>query len=137
MLRMSIALGAQNVTPSGFTPIKPSGLGFDAAGDLFVLDSGNAHLIEVPQPAGSAPYMVPVAGLAVPGSPAVASGQIRIKMPLLRRQRLVADKSLAFLDRRENRSAIRPGNRSDHAVQRSIQGSIWHSCPNLLPKVCQ
>ncbi len=59
---------AQNVTPTGFTLNAPSGLGFDAAGNWYVLDGGNARIVEVPQAPGSAPYMVPVTGLVAPGS---------------------------------------------------------------------
>ena len=54
---------AQNVTPSGFTLSSPFGLGFDAAGDFFVLDSFNSRIIEVPPGVGSTPYQVPITGL--------------------------------------------------------------------------
>ena len=59
---------AQNVTPTGFTLSSPSGLDFDAAGDWYVLDSGNQRIIEVPQATGSTPYEVPVTGLSAASS---------------------------------------------------------------------
>jgi sugar lactone lactonase YvrE len=59
---------AQNVTPAGFTLNSPAGLGLDVAGDLYVLDSGNSRIIEVPVPTSSQSYEVPITGLAVASS---------------------------------------------------------------------
>jgi sugar lactone lactonase YvrE len=58
----------QNVTPSGFTLNSPSGLAFDAAGDFFVLDSGNSRILEVPGADPSHPYQVPITGLNIASS---------------------------------------------------------------------
>ena len=58
----------QNVTPSGFTLNSPAGLAFDAAGDLFVLDSGNSRILEVPGADPSHPYQVPITGLNIASS---------------------------------------------------------------------